>query len=292
MASEIRVNTINNSSGLGTITISDTGHVFSGITTIGSVTIDGGTVTGNLTGNVTGIVTSTGISTFSDTVNVGAGKSIRLYGASSGYSEIVAAAGSASTTFTLPANGGSASQYLQTNGAGVLSWQTVANTTLQRGTAQSTASGSAVTFDLSGVTGNIRLIYVMFDDVSTTGSAVNDTPIVQIGDAGSVDTTGYNAMWMYSNSGSTGTTEVTQGFPIINGTSDYLNSGTMVLTNFNGNKWNATSLVHGRMTSANDALGFGAGSITIGGALDTIRVTTIGSNFDGGNVNLMWEVEA
>ena len=97
MASEIRVNTINNSSGLGTITISDTGHVFSGITTIGSVTIDGGTVTGNVTGdvtgNVSGIVTSTGISTFSDTVNVGAGKSIRLYGDSSGYSEIVAAAG-------------------------------------------------------------------------------------------------------------------------------------------------------------------------------------------------------
>ena len=134
MASEIRVNTINNSSGLGTITISDTGHVFSGITTIGSVTIDGGTVTGNLTGdvtgNVSGIVTSTGISTFSDTVNVGAGKSIRLYGASSGYSEIVAADGSASTTFTLPANGGSASQYLQTDGSGVLSWQTVATPTV------------------------------------------------------------------------------------------------------------------------------------------------------------------
>ena len=63
-----------------------------------------------------------GVSTFSDTVNVGAGKSIRLYGASSGYSEIVAAAGSASTTFTLPANGGSNGQYLQTNGSGALSW--------------------------------------------------------------------------------------------------------------------------------------------------------------------------
>jgi len=58
----------------------------------------------------------------SSTFNVGAGKSIRLYGATSGYSEIVAAAGSASTTFTLPANGGSASQYLQTDGSGGLSW--------------------------------------------------------------------------------------------------------------------------------------------------------------------------
>ena len=84
----------------------------------GSATVTAGTFSGNLTGNVT----SSGISTFSDTVNVGAGKSIRLYGATSGYSEIIAAAGSASTTFTLPANGGSSGEYLQTNGSGELSW--------------------------------------------------------------------------------------------------------------------------------------------------------------------------
>ena len=66
MASEIRVNTINNSSGLGTITISDTGAVFTGITTIASLE-----VTGSLVGvantaiintqsvNVSGVVTAT-----------------------------------------------------------------------------------------------------------------------------------------------------------------------------------------------------------------------------------------
>ena len=59
MASELRVNTINSRSGLGTITVSDTGAVFTGITTIGSVTVDSGTVTGNLTGNVTGNLTGT-----------------------------------------------------------------------------------------------------------------------------------------------------------------------------------------------------------------------------------------
>ena len=89
----------------------------------GSATVTAGTFSGNLS--------SSGISTFSDTVNVGAGKSIRLYGATSGYSEIIAAAGSSSTTFTLPANGGSASQYLQTDGSGVLSWQTVSSTEYQ-----------------------------------------------------------------------------------------------------------------------------------------------------------------
>ena len=69
MASEIRVNTINNSSGLGTITISDTGAVFTGVTTIASLE-----VTGSLVGvantaiintqsvNVSGVVTATSFS--------------------------------------------------------------------------------------------------------------------------------------------------------------------------------------------------------------------------------------
>ena len=84
-----------------------------------NITASSSTITAN---TFSGSLSSSGVSTFSDTVNVGAGKSIRLYGASSGYSQIVAAAGSASTTFTLPANGGSSGQYLQTNGSGGLSW--------------------------------------------------------------------------------------------------------------------------------------------------------------------------
>ena len=84
-----------------------------------NITASSSTITAN---TFSGSLSSSGVSTFSDTVNVGAGKSIRLYGASSGYSDIIAAAGSASTTFTLPANGGSASQYLQTDGSGALSW--------------------------------------------------------------------------------------------------------------------------------------------------------------------------
>jgi len=93
--------------------------------TISATNISAGSATVTA-GTFSGAFSSSGVSTFSDTVNVGAGKSIRLYGATSGYSDIVAAAGSASTTFTLPANGGSASQYLQTDGAGGLSWATVA----------------------------------------------------------------------------------------------------------------------------------------------------------------------
>jgi len=66
MASEIRVNTINNRSGLGTITISDTGAVFAGVTTITSLQ-----VTGTLIGvaNTDNIRTNTN-ATFLQNVNV------------------------------------------------------------------------------------------------------------------------------------------------------------------------------------------------------------------------------
>lgn len=65
MASEIRVNSINNRSGLGTVTIADSGLVVSGILT---ATTFAGNVTGNVTGNVVGNVTgnvnvTSGIST-------------------------------------------------------------------------------------------------------------------------------------------------------------------------------------------------------------------------------------
>ena len=62
MASEIRVNSLTNRSGLSTVTIADTGAVVAGIVTAttfsgpltGAVT---GNVIGDLTGNVTGNIT-------------------------------------------------------------------------------------------------------------------------------------------------------------------------------------------------------------------------------------------
>jgi hypothetical protein len=54
MASEIRVNSLTNRSGLSTVSITDTGAVFAGLVT---ATTFSGPLTGNITGNVTGNVT-------------------------------------------------------------------------------------------------------------------------------------------------------------------------------------------------------------------------------------------
>ena len=52
---------------------------------------------------------------------------LRLNGSSSGYVELDAPATAASNTLTLPDGNGTSGQYLQTNGSGGLSWQTVSS---------------------------------------------------------------------------------------------------------------------------------------------------------------------
>ena len=67
MASEIRVNTINNRSGLGTVNFTDSGVIVSGVATANSFS---GDLTGNVTGNATGLSgspTLTGITSISTT---------------------------------------------------------------------------------------------------------------------------------------------------------------------------------------------------------------------------------
>jgi len=55
---------------------------------------------------------------------------LRLNGSSSGYVELDVPADAGSHTLTLPDGGGSSGQYLQTDGSGGLSWQTVSGTSV------------------------------------------------------------------------------------------------------------------------------------------------------------------
>ena len=249
----------------------------------GSATVTAGTFSGNLS--------SSGISTFSDTVNVGAGKSIRLYGATSGYSEIIAAAGSASTTFTLPANGGSASQYLQTDGSGGLSWQTVSTSNLTRGTAVATTSGTSI--DFTNVPANVRRITLMYDQISFD-TATNWQ--VQLGDSGGFETSGYyaSAAYVFYNASDLSTGYQT-GFVFGHSTIGFGCSGRMVIENLEGNTWvsnaiTATGNVNSTSTSWTTYMS--AGVKTLSDTLTQIRLTTISgtSTFDNGQVNVLYEV--
>ena len=75
MASEIRVNKINNRAGLGTVTYTDTGIIVSGIVTANSFKGDGSSLTG-----ITTVGGARGVD-FNDNVKIrlGTGNDLQLY---------------------------------------------------------------------------------------------------------------------------------------------------------------------------------------------------------------------
>ena len=268
--------------------------------TDGGFTIQGasGNLTGNLTGNVTGNVNATGVSTVTDLrvgtavtanssgVQVGAGKSIRLYGASSGYSDIIAAAGSASTTFTLPANGGSASQYLQTDGSGGLSWQTVtddAGAEWTDATRQNTSGANEYLF--TGLPTNVRELVLTLENVSwTTGSNLQ----VQLGTSGGLVGGGsYKHGYAHLSQGSTVTNGRVASDAFVIGiwtSASHGINGTIRFTNIYDNNWSVEGILH---TSLDNTLNTFSGRVDLGGTLERIAIQNrAGNNFDGGAVNI------
>ena len=216
----------------------------------------------------------------------GTNNKLRLYGASSGYSDIIAAAGSASTTFTLPANGGSSGQYLQTNGSGGLSWQTVTdtNTQLTAGTAATLSSSGAI---YTGLPSGIRRITMTLWNVSM--DATSDFA-VRIGDSGGIESSDYTT-WnkrfggsSFSTAGGTAQSGFLVGSNVASGN---LFFGHVVLTNPQDNDWVCTSWI----SDQSDNFRWQIGKKGLSGELDRIQIDVWSTNnFDGGSVNIFYEV--
>lgn len=93
-----------------------------------------GNITGNVSGNITGNISSSGVSTFTDLrvgtaitansngVQVGAGKSVRIFGSTSGNIDIVAPSIAGSSVLTLPVGAGTSGQILRVGNGGTTSW--------------------------------------------------------------------------------------------------------------------------------------------------------------------------
>lgn len=148
------------------------------------------------------------------------------------------------------------------------------------GTAVATTSGTAI--DFTGIPSWVKRITVIFNQVSTSGTS----PLqVQIG-SGSVDTSGYTS---FADQAATRQSS-TSGFVLIRalGDSDAC-MGHLVITSVgSGNGWVASGILAPSVTATNAYMG---GAKTLAGALDRIRLTTIGGadTFDAGVVNILYE---
>ena len=161
---------------------------------------------------------------------------------------------------------------------------------LVQGVAQNTTSGTSIDFapPSAGIPSWAKRITIMFSGVSTNGTS---TLLVQIGDSGGIETTGYESEAWYDNSVG-GFETSTAGF-IVEATnaasfSTARRFGTMQIVNLSGNNWVSTSNIY---LAVHNTVNSGAGGKTLSGVLDRIRLaSSTGTDvFDAGSVNILYE---
>ena len=192
---------------------------------------------------------------------------VKLVSASGGSVEINPPATASNFVATMPAGTGTVS----VNGV---------SSNIVSGTAQNSTSGTSI--DFTGIPSWVKRVTVMFNGVSTNGSS---QLLIQTG-SGSITSSGYvsNA---WSNNTSTATS--TAGFILAglnSATGAY--SGHAILTKLNSTVVAQSSTIGS--TVANNAH-LSGGSVTLGGDLDRVRITTAGGTdtFDAGSINILYE---
>ena len=157
----------------------------------------------------------------------------------------------------------------------------MASSVITSGTVQTTTSGTSI--DFTGIPSWVKRITVMFDGVSTNGTT---SILVQLGDSGGVETTGYISTSVQISGGGL-TADSTAGFVIRSATSSNVFSGSMVVMNINGNDWVSQHSVKQTTT----AIACGAGDKTLSDTLDRVRITTVNGTdaFDAGSINILYE---
>jgi hypothetical protein len=173
---------------------------------------------------------------------------------------------SSSYTVTLPS---AATTLIGTTGGGALTL----------GTAQNSTSGTSI--DFTGIPSWVKRVTVIFNGVSlSAGSSF----LVQLG-AGSVVTTGYTSTSSGTNNSNLTSTA---GMVVAMGAAASGLTGHMVITSMNtSGAWVSS---HQAAIGAGPSV-LGGASITLGGALDRLRITTVSGTdtFDAGTINIMYE---
>jgi hypothetical protein len=153
---------------------------------------------------------------------------------------------------------------------------------LVSGTAVASTSGTSI--DFTGIPSWVKRITVMFAGVSTNGTS----PIqIQIG-AGSITTSGYTGS-STGGGGAVATTNNSTGF-LVNyiSVASTLYSGIATISTLGSNVWVESGALGGSTTGVFNVSG---GTLTLGSALDRIRITTVNGTdaFDAGSINILYE---
>lgn len=166
--------------------------------------------------------------------------------------------------------------------------QTLVNVT---GTLAPIVSGTAITLtnqtapEFTGIPSWVKRITVMLSGVSTNSTG----PIlIQLGDAGGYEITGYVGTGTSNSTGaSPATSNFTTGFGLMNASvAAQSNQGIATICLLNSNTW-VFSFVGGRDTAIDLR---GAGTKTLSDTLTSVRLFIDGTQqFDAGTINILYE---
>lgn len=209
---------------------------------------------------------------------------LRLKNSSGNYVELNAPS-SIATDFglTLPVNDGNASQYLQTDGAGTLSWQTVTTGAVQSFSAVN-LSGSSQEF--TGIPSDAYKIVITFQNLSFSTTS-NLEFVLGTGSTPTYTTSGYYfSRGVIGSTNSTGEANNAAAFDnnVFTGNADQL-AGQAVFTKANDNNWVLQCFL---IDQGGANIGPIVGFNSLGGALTAIKIEGSAGTLDSGNASIWY----
>jgi hypothetical protein len=235
------------------------------------------------------VITLGGAGSGSNTV-IGGGTSaseLRLLeasGSGTNYTALKAQAQTGNVTYTLPAADAASSGFqLTSNASGTLSWAAAGGSGFTLGTEQASTSGTSITF--TGIPAGTKVIYIMFNAVSTNGTSVL---LLQIGDSGGPEASGYTGRSTLLNGGAQ--TANGAGFRLVEGGNASASfNGMAILTLEDSTQFTWMEL--GQVTDE-AAIGqtSGCGTKSLSAELDRVVITTVNGTdaFDAGAINISY----
>lgn len=146
------------------------------------------------------------------------------------------------------------------------------------GTPQTPSGAAAV--DFTGLPAGLNAIDLLISNMTLSGS---DQTLIQIGDSGGVETTGYEANGAVTNVDITSTA----GFIIYTASSAYDIHGFVSIRRVTGNLWVCS---YSLGNYAGSEFHVGGGSKTLSDTLDRIRIDTTGTNtISASSVNILYQ---